>query len=349
MVREVIGNLLEAQVEALVNTVNTVGVMGKGIALQFKHAYPDNYRAYAKACRENKVRLGSMFTHNLGGLRDPHYIINFPTKRHWRGKSRIEDIKIGLAALVEDVKRLGVRSIALPPLGCGNGGLTWQQVYPLIVEAFAVVPGVQVFVFAPAGSPPAEQMPNRTQRPAMTLGRAAMLALMNRYRAPGFEYRLSLLEVQKLVYFLTRAGELLKQVEFVKGTYGPYTHTLGHVLERLDGHFISGYGDGGNKPTTPITLKPEAAQEAEAFLQQYPATRQRFDRVVRLIEGFETPRGMELLASVDWVATREASAAGSDAEAVIQAVHAWSQRKRGLLSGYQIRTAWNRLREQKWI
>src|SRR6516162_7903389 len=119
MVERVSGNLLDADVQALVNTVNTVGVMGKGIALQFKKAYPENYRAYKKACDAGQVQPGQMLTYDLGGLQNPRYIINFPTKRHWRGGSKIEDIESGLVALIKEVERLKIESIALPPLGCG--------------------------------------------------------------------------------------------------------------------------------------------------------------------------------------------------------------------------------------
>jgi hypothetical protein len=204
-------------------------------------------------------------------------------------------------------------------------------------------------VFEPAGAPAADTMKNRTDRPAMTTGRAAVLGLMNRYCVPGYEYRLSLLEMQKLVYFLTVAGEQLRQVTFTKGIYGPYADTLRHVMERMDGHFILGYGDGQNKPETPITLKHDATEEAERFLGQYPQTLARFDRVTRLIDGFETPRGMELLSSVHWVATHDDSSARQDVDAAIRDVHAWNERKRNLLSAEQIQSAWNRLREQGWL
>src|ERR1051325_10444421 len=147
------GNLLEADVQALVNTVNTVGVMGKGIALHFKKVFPENFAAYEKACKRKEVQAGRMFIHDLGQLTNPRYIINFPTKRHWRGKSKLQDIESGLQALVEDVKRLHIESLALPPLGCGQGGLAWHDVYPLIKNAFAELPEVRVVLYA-AGEPP---------------------------------------------------------------------------------------------------------------------------------------------------------------------------------------------------
>jgi len=145
------GNLLTADAEALVNTVNCVGYMGKGIALQFKKAFPENFTAYQKACRAGLVQPGKMFTFETGSMLRPRYIINFPTKRHWRGKSRYEDIEAGLRTLVSDVKRLRIRSIAVPPLGCGLGGLDWKKVRPMIEAAFAEVPDVRVMLFEPGG------------------------------------------------------------------------------------------------------------------------------------------------------------------------------------------------------
>jgi O-acetyl-ADP-ribose deacetylase (regulator of RNase III) len=145
------GNLLKEEAESLVNTVNCVGVMGKGIALQFKQAFPENFRQYEKACRAGEVRPGRMFTVHISNLFYPKYIINFPTKRHWKDKSKIEDIKSGLVALAKEVQQLSITSIAIPPLGCGNGGLDWAEVKLLIKSAFAQLPDVQVVIFEESG------------------------------------------------------------------------------------------------------------------------------------------------------------------------------------------------------
>jgi O-acetyl-ADP-ribose deacetylase (regulator of RNase III) len=158
------GNLLQAQAEALVNTVNCVGSMGKGIALQFKQAFPANFREYQAACRAGEVQPGRMLIHDNGRLALPHYIINFPTKRHWRARSQLSDIGDGLQALVEDVRRLCIRSIAVPPLGCGLGGLDWQVVRPLIEHAFSALADVQIQLFAPKGAPEAKSRPVHTAR-----------------------------------------------------------------------------------------------------------------------------------------------------------------------------------------
>lgn len=343
------GNLLATDTEALINTVNTVGVMGKGIALQFKKAFPENYDAYKKACENKEVMPGQMFIVDLKSLTNPQYIINFPTKRHWKGKSKIEDISNGLIALVDDVKRLGIKTVAVPPLGCGLGGLQWDQVYPLMAKAFEKAPNVKWLVFEPSGAPKPTDMPNRTQRPRMTKGRAAVLGLIDRYLVPGFDYPISLLEIQKLVYFLTESGEHLNKVVFDKAAYGPYADVLRHVLEKIDGHFVSGYGDGKNKPDVPIKLLPDAANEAEEYLKSHATTLRNFEKVVKLIEGFETPYGMELLSTVHWVATRENNSVKDDYKIALAEIKNWNTRKAKIMQPNHIEAAWNRLKEQGWF
>jgi O-acetyl-ADP-ribose deacetylase (regulator of RNase III) len=337
------GNLLDSEAEALVNTINTVGVMGKGIALQFKQAFPDNFKAYEAACRHGQIRLGKMFVYHTHTLHSPRLIINFPTKRHWKGKSKIQDIADGLSDLVQVIKSENVRSIAVPPLGCGNGGLSWGEVKPLIERVLQGL-DVKATVYAPQGAPKAEGMKVATTRPKMTPGRAAVLGLMQRYAVPG--YKLTLLEIQKLAYFLQEAGEPLK-LNFVKQKYGPYAEELHHVLQRMEGHFIRGYGDRTREVS--VNILPDAAAEGEAFLAENHDTLTRFDRVSKLIHGFETPYGMELLSTVHWVATREDERAKIDPEAAIAAVHNWSEHKKQSFRPDHIRQAWRRLKDQDWM
>lgn len=148
------GDLLKLNdVDAIVNAVNCVGVMGKGIALQFKSTWPNNFAEYTAACKAGQVRPGRMFIHDSGGLAKPNYIVNFPTKDHWRGASKMAFIRDGLVDLVAQVRRLGIQSIAIPPLGCGNGGLDWAEVHPLIEAAFEALPEIDVRLFEPGGLP----------------------------------------------------------------------------------------------------------------------------------------------------------------------------------------------------
>ena len=338
------GNLLEADAEALVNTVNCVGFMGKGIALQFKQAFPENYRAYVRSCRAGDVQPGHMLVFDTGMISNPRYIVNFPTKRHWRGKSRIEDIEAGLYALVEDVKRLQIRSIAIPPLGCGLGGLAWDVVRPMIESAFDELTDVTVYLYEPKGAPEAVAMPVHTSVPEMTVARALLVKLMERYTE--LDYRLTLLEIQKLAYFLQEAGEPLR-LKYEAGHYGPYAPNLNKVLERIEGHFTRGYGD-SQKPDAEISLLPGIADQAKTFLSDHRKSLERLERVARTIEGFETPYGMELLASTHWVAHYVEDPA-SDSESAIRAVHAWNERKSVVFKPNHIRVAWARLAECGWL
>lgn len=344
MIEHTQGNLLSADAEALVNTVNCVGYMGKGIALQFKQAFPQNFKAYQRACKTEEVQPGKMFVFETGNLVNPRYIINFPTKNHWRGKSRMEDIEQGLQDLIAIIRKLSIRSVAIPPLGSGLGGLDWQQVKPRIEAAFADLADVHVLLYEPKGAPEAGRMPVRTKRPNLTVARALFISLMDRYGA--LDYRRTLLEIQKLAYFLQEAGERLR-LRYEKGLYGPYAHNLNKVLETLEGHYTRGFGD-SQKPDTEIELMRGAVAEAEQFLAEHHDSRERLDQVTELIAGFETPYGMELLSSVHWVVVRDERPVRNADEAV-EAVHAWNDRKRGLFQPKHIKVAWQRLEEHGWL
>lgn len=340
------GDLLKQDdVDAIVNTVNCVGVMGKGIALQFRNKWPANNQAYELACKAGQVKLGHMFVFDSGGLVKPSFIINFPTKGHWRAKSEIKSIRDGLTDLVEQVRRLKIKSIAIPPLGCGNGGLEWDDVRPLIVDAFEQLSDIEVRLFEPIGAPAAKAMEVRTPKPRMTPGRAAILKVLDTYRALG--YGLSKIEVQKLAYFLQEAGQALK-LTFVPNEYGPYSDQLRHVLNKMEGHYIRGVGDG--VVDAEIEPMPNALAEADAFLSadnDGPGLNSRVAKVEQLIDGFQSPYGMELLATVYWVVQNEPFAQ-SHTEA-LQAVHGWNERKRQLMQPAHVEIAWKRLLDEGWI
>jgi O-acetyl-ADP-ribose deacetylase (regulator of RNase III) len=343
MIEPTRGNILTDDAEALVNTVNCVGVMGKGIALQFKKAFPDNFKAYEAACRREEVRPGRMFVFETGQIFHPRYIINFPTKRHWRGQSRYEDIESGLRALVRELRQRKIQSIAIPPLGSGLGGLQWGRVKAMIETAFEGMEDVRVKLYEPKGSPDAKDMPVGTTKPKMTVARALLIKLMKQYTR--FAYRLTLLEIQKLAYFLQESGVNLK-LRYVKHLYGPYAHNLKKVLEILEGHHIRGYGD-TQKPDVEITLLPDADKAAGRFLQKDPSAAGHLERVADLVDGFETPYGMELLASIHWAAVHDGEV--SDTESAVAAMACWNDRKRRLFKPAHIRLAWERLQAEGWV
>lgn len=339
------GNLLEEKTEALVNTVNCVGVMGRGIALQFKRAFPENFKQYQKACKKGEVQPGQMFTVDMGSLLNPRYIINFPTKRHWRQKSQLEDVRLGLQALAADVRSLKINSIAIPPLGCGNGGLSWNDVKPLIVRAFEPLPDVEVVLFEPAGAPAPSDMTVRTSKPKMTGARAALIQVLERYGLPG--YRMSRIEIQKLGYLLKVAGEpALQTLKYGRFQYGPYSNDLDHAVGRMEGHYIRGYGDGSDRAQ--VQVLPAGHNAAQAFLEKDQAASQYLERVSQLIEGFETPYGMEMLATLHWVAQEDPQAA-QDCKIALKRVQEWSDRKKNLFKPHHLTIAWNHLKAQGWL
>jgi len=337
------GDILEANTEAIVNTVNCMGIMGRGIALQFKNKFPENFNAYASACKKHQVLPGNMFVFDTGALIFPRYIINFPTKRHWKGKSRMEDIEAGLKDLVRTIDERQIKSIALPPLGSGLGGLDWQEVRRCIESALRSS-NAKILIFEPSGAPQNDVMSHAKKVPAMTAGRAALIDLMHRYIKGLLDPILTLLEVHKLMYFLQESGENLK-LEYVKGNYGPYANNLRHVLNAVEGYYISGYADGGDNPDKQLELVPGAVQEAEAFLQDHHITRKHFERVSDLVDGFETSFGLELLSTVHWVIQKDNARNLKD---VMQYIYGWNERKKQF-SERQIKLAITVLTNKGWI
>lgn len=338
------GNLLTEDVEALVNSVNCVGVMGRGIALQFRNVFPANYQVYAEACKRHEVKPGHMFVYETGQLTNPRYIINFPTKRHWKGKSRMEDIEAGLVALVEEIRRREIQSIAIPPLGSGLGGLEWEEVRERIVAALKELTDRRIIIYEPSELTSDTRSNYSRNVPRMTVGRAALVGLIDRYLRGLLDPFVTLLEVHKLMYFLQDAGEPLR-LHYVKGLYGPYAENLRHVMNEIEGHLIVGYADGGDAPEKQLELVPGALEETSAFLQDRSDTQARLARVSDLVEGFESPFGLELLATVHWIATKEAAQSVED---VVTQTYAWNERKRQF-SKRQISLALDVLGRKDWL
>lgn len=338
------GDLLVQDAEALVNTVNCVGIMGRGVALQFKKKFPENFKAYAAACKRNEVVPGKMFVYETHTITNPHFIINFPTKRHWRGQSRIEDIKAGLDDLVRVLAKYNIHSIVLPPLGCGLGGLDWSAVKPAIESKLAELSDVNIVVFGPGTTLHDKQMVHNKKFPDMTPGRAALIELIQRYLGSLLDPYVTLLEIHKLMYFLQEAGEPLK-LKYAKAPYGPYAENLRHVLHAIEGYYISGYADGGDTPKKQITLIPGAYEDATAFLAGHSESKGRLERVGQLVEGFETPFGLELLATVHWIMTRENT---REFNGIRERTYAWGERKKQFTSR-QIELAATTLSDKGWV
>lgn len=345
------GNLLEAPAEALVNTVNVVGVMGKGIALMFKESFPENYRLYEAACKAGEVELGKMFVTREKDLVDDRWIINFPTKKHWRHPSKVEWIREGLSDLVRVIRQKGIRSIALPPLGCGNGGLEWTQVRREIETALVELDDVEILVFEPVNA--YQNAPKREGVRELTPARALIAEMIRRYAVLGLEC--TLLEVQKLAWFLQRvlqkynAPDPLK-LRFEANKYGPYADNLRHLLNGLDGSYLhceKRLSDAG--PMDLIWFEDKERNRLEEYLSgddcepYLPA----LEESARIIDGFESPLGMELLSTVDWSLSRQKCPATLDG--IREGISNWpggataAKRKRKLFDDRLLELALNRL------
>ncbi|MCY4260365.1 MAG: macro domain-containing protein [Rhodobacteraceae bacterium] len=343
MIKYKVGDILTEDAEALVNTVNCVGFMGRGIARHFKRAFPENFEAYAAHCKRKAMQPGHVFVFETGAI-SPRYIINFPTKRHWRSKSKIEDIKSGLISLVKEIRLRKIRSIAIPALGCGLGGLDWPEVRRLMQEALGELDDVAVTIFEPGGGPADNQVNCSSDTPKMTPGRAALVGLMDCYLRGLLDPSVTLLETHKLMYFMQAAGEPLK-LKFVKERHGPYAQNLRHVLKAIEGHLVFGYVGSGDVPGKQLEIVPGAAKDAAVFLKNHPSTFEHFKKVADLVDGFESPSGLELLSTVHWVACEERP---RTMDAIAEHVYAWNERKKRF-SRRQMERAARVLSDKGWM
>jgi len=344
------GNLLEADVEALVNTVNTVGVMGKGIALMFKEAFPENFAAYEVACKRQEVLAGRMFVTERDALLGPRWIINFPTKQHWRARTRMEWIESGLEGLKQVILEKGIRSIALPPLGCGNGGLDWSKVRPRIEAILGDLDEIRVLIFEPTAE--YQNVAKRSGVEKLTPARALIAELVRRYWVLGIEC--SLLEVQKLAWLMERrivahGLDNPLRLEFQPHRYGPYSDRLRHLLNGLDGSYL--HSEKRINDATPeevVWFDEMRRDRLNTYLRSAEAMlyAQALEEVDELIDGFQSPLGMEVLTTLDWLISQEQIE--PNVEAIKEGLRHWpddiaGQRKLRLFSDRLIALALERL------
>jgi len=309
MIRSIRGNLLEASAEALVNPVNEIGVMGKGLALQFREAFPESARAYQEACKRKAVHVGQVLLSASGSLVGPRWIIHFPTKRHWRHRSKLAWVREGLQDLVRVIREHGIASIALPPLGCGNGGLEWRVVRREIESVVESLTDVDILLYEPTTEYHAA--PKAVGVEVLTPARALVAELIRRYEVLGLEC--TNLEVHKLAWFLQRAIQRLGledplDLRFSANRYGPYADRLRHLLDAMDGSYLhceKRLAEAG--PLEPIGFVDAKREAVAAYLESGEALpyRQALEETARLIDGFESPLGMELLATLDWLLGQE--------------------------------------------
>lgn len=317
------GNLFDSNAEALVNTVNTVGVMGKGVALQFKEHFPTNYMLYVAACKKGEVQIGKMFITSTDSFMNPKWIINFPTKKHWIHKSSYGFIEAGLDDLVSQLERMNIRSIAIPPLGAGQGGLNWEKVKEIIQVKLGHL-NIEISVFEPVNLVKSNISNAKAN---LTKSRAMVLALIAQYKKLGYD--ISLLEIQKLAYFLQRMGQKDLKLNYKQYLYGPYAHNLQHLLHELEKGFISSDKSVlDSKPLDLIYLNNDKLEVINLFMEQECSTeeKERLSKLFELMSGYESPFGLELLSTVDWIKSTNKKSNLAETE-IKEKIKSWSKRK----------------------
>ncbi len=336
------GNLLDSHAEALVNTVNTVGVMGKGIALQFKEAFPENNKKYSEVCRTGSFTPGKLLLvkdHNA--LMGQKTIVNFPTKKHWRNPSHYSYIEDGLKELAIIINKERIKSIALPPLGCGNGGLDWVKVKSMIENYLSDI-DADIYVYEPNAEVKALlQKENTPKEVKLTPARAQLLYLLYYYESMG-EYS-SLFSANKLAYFLQRMGERMR-LNFVRHHYGPYSNQVEHVLYALNGVYLRGLEQKEAKAFEPLMLNYEKLPEVKQYIAEHldSLQKQRLESLMSLIDGFQSELSLEVLASVDFILEEHS---GYTNEQVYEAIQQWSERKSKMIKKEYVAIAYNHLKK----
>lgn len=348
MISVVTGNLFDSDAQALVNTVNTVGVMGKGIALQFKEAYPDNYRIYRKACKEGTFSVGQMLVTSVNDIYggQERYIINFPTKTDWRKPSEYLYIEKGLEALKNEIIERGIKSIAIPPLGSSNGGLNWPQVKEMIIAALVDV-DCDIRIYEPSAK---IQERMKAERAKLSPARAMLLDVACDLSANGEFF--SEFAAEKIVYFLQRFGAAdIFKLQFKPYIYGPYSSKVRYMLHHLNGSYISGMSDLNNRPFDDIWLLPGTYEAINEFWQKEtnPEYKQIAERTKAFLSGYYSNFGLELLATVDYILQNQLKGQFVDDDAIVLTVldyvKNWNERKSRLFTDSYVRNAVSYLRQ----
>jgi len=333
------GDMFREPVEALVNTVNCVGVMGKGVALEFKKRWPANFKEYKKLCDAKRLQPGQMFvfeTSELFASDGPRFLVNFPTKAHWRSKSQLSYVEDGLDALAKSIKHYGIRSVAIPPLGCGNGGLDWNDVKPLILSKLGALQDVKIVVFAPKEA--ADEPEHAHVDFQMTYPRAVLLKGLNELEK-FFDGSFDRISLQKIAYFFQALGVEFN-LGFSRKLHGPYSEPLKKAYIALESHgMISGFMTGERQ----AHVTNSGCAVADEFLKDSELESQKvIDKLSKLIQGYESPYGLELLSSVHWFAHHEGH---YPIEKIIEQMNGWNEHKRNSFSEDAIRVAYDRLLE----
>jgi len=341
MIKYVKGNLLEAEAEALVNTVNTVGVMGKGIALQFKERFPLNFKLYADASKKGEIITGKMFVVKENSLNGQKIIINFPTKTEWYKKSQYSFIENGLKDLVNVISNYQIKSIAIPPLGCGNGGLDWNKV-KLIMEKYLENVESKIYIYEPNEKvKEILQKEERIKEVNLTPARAMLLYALAKYEERGETP--SVFAANKIAYFLQESGEPLR-LQFIPYTYGPYAQAVEKVLYAMNGKYLTGLEQMKAKPFEPLELKYDKFKEVTNYINHQLSSiqRERLESVLKLIEGFESTLSLEILSSIHFLMSKDKNIT---VKQLLEQIQSWNDRKKNLIKEEYISIALSHLND----
>ncbi len=325
MIKYITGNILDSDAQALINTVNTVGVMGKGIALQFKKAYHNNFKAYAEACKRNEVKIGKLFvTKDSNFNSGEKYIINFPTKTDWRKPSEYHYIESGLDDLINVLADNNIESVAIPPLGAGNGGLDWKKVKRIIEEKLNNL-NVVIFVYEPT-----KYIKEKLKKERVKLTEARALLLYLLYDLVRHGEFVSEFSAEKICYFLQRFGaKKYFRLTYTSNFYGPYSGKVRFVLNVLNGSYLMGYSDMDKKPFEPLTLVADAYDTVKKYIENNPELHSIANRTIRFLSGFYSDFALELLSSIDYISMQHKS---FDKSLIIEELNNWNDRKKSMFS-----------------
>ena len=325
MIRYTTGNILESGAQALINTVNTVGVMGKGIALQFKKAYPDNFNAYQNACRQGDIAIGKLFVTKDCNLNSGEkIIINFPTKNDWHKSSEYSFIEKGLDDLVQVVEKQNIKSIALPPLGAGNGGLEWEKVKKIIEQKLSAL-DIEIVVYEPTN---AIKEYLKKERVKLTDARALLLYVLYDLVRNG-EY-VSEFSSEKVCYFLQKFGaKKYLKLQYQPNFYGPYSTKVRYILNCLNGSYIMGYSDMNKKSFDPLTVVADGYEDVKFYIESNPELAEIATKTTKFLNGFYSDYSLELLSTIDFIINENNT---FDKQVISQKLSEWSSRKRSMFS-----------------
>jgi O-acetyl-ADP-ribose deacetylase (regulator of RNase III) len=321
--------------------------MGKGIALQFKESFPENFKLYRQAVEKEEIRPGKMFVYQTNRLDGVRYIINFPTKTDWYRNSKYEYIEDGLKDLVTIIKENNIKSIAIPPLGCGNGKLKWGKIKPIMEKYLDPLQDIEIIIFEPdAEVKKILQEQDQKKEIGLTAPRAMLLYALFYYETLGEDA--SLFVANKLSYLLQRLGEKQMRLKFMAHHYGPYSNQVDHLMYALNGKYLKGLEQRSAKAFDSLDLNYDSFEEIDKYIKTEltDEQRNRLNSLISLIEGFQSSLALEVLASVDYILKNNPALQEQE---VLNKIHEWSTRKKELVTEKHVSVAFKRLRDYKEV